>query len=129
MIKPLLLLVCFLFIPLSLVSQVRITEKKVEEVLIKLENAEVDIVEVKTLKKWKAFELSHEMKPQMNYNVVKVKYNSKGEVRTVIFDMNLVPIRYDYLDRIEWPYIRSCICMHNCFEPEGWKHRIGKPLK
>ena len=101
MIKPLLLLVCFLFIPLSLVSQIRITEKKVEEVLIKLENAEVDIVEVKTLKKWKALELSHEMKPQMNYNVVKVKYNAKGEFRTVIFDMNLVPIRYDYLDRIE----------------------------
>ena len=101
MIKPLLLLVCFLFIPLSLVSQIRITEKKVEEVLIKLENAEVDIVEVKTLKKWKALELSHEMKPQMNYNVVMVKYNAKGEFRTVIFDMNLVPIRYDYLDRIE----------------------------
>lgn len=101
MIKPLLLLGCFLFIPLSLVSQIRITEKKVEEVLIKLENAEVDIVEVKTLKKWKALELSHEMKPQMNYNVVKVKYNAKGEFRTVIFDMNLVPIRYDYLDRIE----------------------------
>ncbi|MEL4454816.1 hypothetical protein [Lutimonas vermicola] len=101
MIKPLLLLVSFLFIPLSLVSQIRITEKKAEEVLIKLENAEVDIVEVKTLKKWKALELSHEMKPQMNYNVVMVKYNTKGEFRTVIFDMNLVPIRYDYLDRIE----------------------------
>ena len=101
MIKPLLLLVCFLFIPLSLASQVRITEKKVEEVLIKLENAEVDIVELKTIKKWKALELSHEMKPQMNYNIIMVKYNSKGSLRTVIIDLNLVPINYDYLDRLD----------------------------
>lgn len=101
MIKPLLLLLCILFIPASLSAQVRVTEKKVEEVLINLENAEVDIVELKTMKKWKALELSHEMKPQMDYNIIRVKYKSKGTNRTVIIDMNLVPIRYDYAERFE----------------------------
>jgi hypothetical protein len=80
---------------------VRITEKKVEEVLIQFENAEVDIVELKTMRKWKALELSHEMKSQMDYNVIRVKYKSKGTERMVIIDLNLVPIRYDYLNRWE----------------------------
>ena len=101
MIKPLLLLLCFLFIPVTLNAQVRVTEKKVEEVLIQLESSEVDIIQVKTMKKWKALELSHEMKPQMDYNIVLVKYMSKGSKRTVIIDQNLVPIRYDYIDRME----------------------------
>jgi hypothetical protein len=101
MIKPLLLLLCMLFIPITLSAQVRITEKKVEEVLIQLENSEVDIIQVKTMRKWKALELSHEMKPKMDYNIVLVKYMTKGEKRTVIIDRNLVPIRYDYLERME----------------------------
>lgn len=101
MIKPLLLLLCMFFIPTVLSAQVRVTEKKVEEVLIQFENAEVDIIQVKTMRKWKALELSHEMKPQMDYNVVLVKYMSKGTQRTVIIDRNLVPIRYDYLDKWE----------------------------
>ena len=101
MMKPLLLLLCMLFIPITLSAQVRITEKKVEEVLIQLENSEVDIIKVKTMRKWKALELSHEMKPQMDYNIVLVKYMTKGEKRTVIIDWNLVPIRYDYLERME----------------------------
>ena len=101
MIKPFLLLCCLLFIPITLCAQVRITEKKVEEVLIQFENAEVDIIQVKTMRKWKALELSHEMKPQMDYNIVLVKYMSKGTKKTVIIDRNLVPIRYDYLDRWE----------------------------
>jgi len=101
MIKPLLLLLCILFIPITLSAQVRITEKKVEEVLIQFENAEVDIVELKTMRKWKALELSHEMKSQMDYNVIRVKYKSKGTERMVIIDLNLVPIRYDYLNRWE----------------------------
>ena len=63
MIKSLLLLLCILFIPTFLSAQVRVTEKKVEEVLIQFENAEVDIIQVKTMRKWKALELSHEMKP------------------------------------------------------------------
>lgn len=101
MIKPLLMLFCILFIPITLSAQVRITDKKVEEVLIQLESAEIDIIQVKTMKKWKALELSHEMKPQMNYNIVLVKYNLNGSKRTVIIDQNLVPIRYDYLDNME----------------------------
>lgn len=101
MIKPLLMLFCILFIPITLSAQVRITDKKVEEVLIQLESAEIDIIQVKTVKKWKALELSHEMKPRMNYNVVLVKYNLNGSKRTVIIDQNLVPIRYDYLDNME----------------------------
>lgn len=95
------MLISMLFLPIALSAQVRITEKKVEVVLIQLENAEVDIIQVKTIKKWKALELSHEMKPQMDYNIVLVKYMTKGEIRTVIIDRNLVPIRYDYLERME----------------------------
>jgi hypothetical protein len=101
MIKPLLLLLCILFIPATISAQVRVTEKKVEEVLIQFENADVDITELKTMRKWKALELSHEMKSQMDYNVIRVKYKSKGTDRMVIIDLNLVPIRYDYLDRLE----------------------------
>jgi len=101
MIKPLLLLLCILFIPTTISAQVRVTEKKVEEVLIQFENADVDITELKTMRKWKALELSHEMKSQMDYNVIRVKYKSKGTDRMVIIDLNLVPIRYDYLDRLE----------------------------
>jgi len=98
MIKSLLLLLCMLFIPVALHSQVRITEKKVEEVLVKFEKADVDIVELKTMRKWKALELSQEMKSHMDYNVIRVKYTSKGTNRMVIIDLNLVPIRYDYLE-------------------------------
>lgn len=101
MIKRLLFFAIFLMLPISLAAQVRITEKKVESVLVKLEGAEVDIVELKTIRKWKALELSHEMKSQMDYNIVLVKYMSKGTRRTVIIDRNLVPIRYDYLDTME----------------------------
>ena len=99
MIRSLLLLLCILFIPFALHSQVRVTEKKVEEVLIQFEDAEVDIIELKTMRKWKALELSHEMKSQMDYNVIRVKYTTKGTNRMVIIDLNLVPIRYDYLDK------------------------------
>ena len=53
------------------------------------------------MRKWKALELSHEMKSQMDYNVVRVKYRAKGTERMVIIDMNLVPIRYDYLNLLE----------------------------
>ncbi len=101
MMKQLVLLLCMLFIPIALSAQVRVTEKKVEEVLIQFENAEVDIIQIKTMRKWKALELSHEMKPQMDYNIVLVKYMSNGAKKTVIIDQNLVPIRYDYLERME----------------------------
>lgn len=101
MIKKLLFLVLALMFPTLMLGQISVSEDKVEEVLIKLEDADVDIIKLKTLKKWKALELSHEMKPQMDYNVVLVKYQSKGQLKTVIIDQHLVPIRFDYLDREE----------------------------
>ena len=90
-----------LLFPAMTSAQVSVSEDKVEEILIKLENADVDIIKLKTLKKWKALELSHEMKPQMDYNVVLVRYVTKGEEKTVIIDQHLVPIRYDYLQKLE----------------------------
>jgi len=100
--KPLLLLICLVLIPLSISAQgVRITEKKVEKLLINLENSDVDIIELKTMRKWKALELSHEMKSRMDYNIIRVKYKANGASKTVIIDSNLVPIRYDYLDMLE----------------------------
>ncbi|WKK64546.1 hypothetical protein [Lutimonas zeaxanthinifaciens] len=101
MIKKLSLLFLALLFPTITFAQISVSEDKVEEVLIKLEDADVDIIKLKTLKKWKALELSHEMKPQMDYNVVLVKYESKGQEKTVIIDQHLVPIRFDYLDKSE----------------------------
>lgn len=102
MIKPLLLLLVMLFIPITISAQgLRITEEKVEKVLINMENSEVDIIELKTMRKWKALDLSHEMKSRMDYNVVRVKYTANGTNKMVIIDANLVPIRYDYLDLLE----------------------------
>ena len=95
MIKSLLLLLCLLFIPISISAQgARITEDKVEKLLINLENSEVDIIELKTMRKWKALELTSEMKPQMNYNVVRIEYVVEDTVKIVILDMHLVPIKY-----------------------------------
>lgn len=101
MIKKLFLLFSIILLPTTSVAQISVSEDKVEEVLIKLEEADVDIIKFKTLKKWKALELSHEMKPQMDYNVILVKYESKGQEKTVIIDQHLVPIRFDYLDWVE----------------------------
>ncbi|MCA0931825.1 hypothetical protein LCM02_05130 [Lutimonas saemankumensis] len=99
MIKNLFLLILALMFPAVILGQISVSEDKVEEVLIKLEDSDVDIIKLKTVKKWKALELSHEMKPQMNYNVVLVKYESKGQLKTVIIDQHLVPIRFDYLEK------------------------------
>jgi len=97
MIKPLLFVLGMFFIPATLSAQgVKITEKKVEEVLVKLENSEVEIIDVRTLPKYKALNLSNDMKSQMDYNVVRVKYKAKGALRTMLIDRNLVPIHYDY---------------------------------
>lgn len=101
MIKRILLLFGLIFIPVTLSAQGRITEEKVEEVLVSFENTEVDILEVKTKRKWKALELSHEMKSKMDYDVILVKYIARGSERIVIIDQNLVPLRYDYLTMIE----------------------------
>lgn len=95
--KPLILLFLF-FSPLLISAQaVKITQNAAKEVIDHMEAYPIDIVQVKTLKKWKALELSHEMKPQMNYNVVRVKYKTQDSLKIVIIDMHLVPIRYDYM--------------------------------
>lgn len=97
-----LILLFLLFIPLFLFSQaIKITEHVARNVVENLEIYPIEIVEVKTLKKWKALELSHEMKPQMNYNVVRVKYKAQDSLKMVIIDMHLVPIRYDYIRKME----------------------------
>lgn len=101
MIKPILILLCMVFIPIAMSSQIRITEKKVEKVIVQLEESPVEIIEVKTLKKWKALELSPEMKSQMDYNVVRVKYTSNGTLKTILIDRNLVPIRYNFLSAMK----------------------------
>jgi hypothetical protein len=94
--KPLILLF-FLLLSLVMNAQaVKITEDAARQVIDKLETVPIEIVEVKTLKKWKALELSHEMKPQMNYNVVRVKYKTEDSLKLVIIDMHLVPIHYDF---------------------------------
>ena len=97
MIKPLLLLVGMFLLPLAASAQgVRITEKKVEEVVCKLELTDVEIIDVKTIRKYKALNLSNDMKSQMDYNVVRVKYKARGELKTLLIDRNLVPIYYNY---------------------------------
>lgn len=97
MIKPLLFWLVILFVPLTISAQgVKITEKKVEEVLVKLEASNIEIIHIKTIRKYKALHLSNDMKSKMDYNVVKVKYKSNGEVKNLLIDQNLVPIYYDY---------------------------------
>ncbi len=84
--------------PLFISAQaVKINENAAKKVVEDLEIYPIDIIEVKTLKKWKALELSNEMKSHMNYNVVRVKYKVQDSLKMVIIDMHLVPIRYDYL--------------------------------
>ncbi len=95
--KLLLVLIGTLFLSLSARAQgVTITEKKVEEVVEKLEKAPVEIIEVKTMRKWKALGLSSEMKDKMDYPVVRVRYKTEKVLKTLVIDVNLVPIQYDY---------------------------------
>ena len=98
--KPLILF--FLCFPLFISAQtLTVTENAAKKVVEDMEAYPIEIIDVKTLKKWKALELSHEMKPQMNYNVVRVKYKSQDSLKMVIIDMHLVPIRYDYIRTME----------------------------
>ena len=97
MIRTILLFLCILCIPISIHSQTKITEKKVEEVLVQIENQSVDIIQMKVLKKWKALNLSSDMKSQMDYDVIRVKYKTDGDLKIILIDRNWVPIRYDYL--------------------------------
>ena len=91
--KPLKLLF-FMFFPIMVSAQaIKINESAAKQVIDKIEPYPVEIIEVKTLKKWKALELSHDMKPQMNYNVVRVTYKTQDSLKMVIIDMHLIPIR------------------------------------
>lgn len=95
MMKLFILILCLVLSPLTISAQGdKITNKKVKEVLHKFERYSVDLIEVKTLKKWRALELSRAMKSHMNYNVVRVKYKTMSGIKTVIIDMHLVPIHY-----------------------------------
>lgn len=95
--KLLLVLVGTLFFTLTSQAQgVTITEKKVEEVIEKMEKVPVEVIEVKTMKKWKALGLSNEMKEKMDYPVVRVRYKTGDLLKTMVIDVNLVPIQYDY---------------------------------
>jgi len=97
------LIILFLMLaPFFISAQaIKITNSDAKEIIDDMELYEVEILEVKTLKKWKALELSHEMKSQMNYNVVRVKYKAQDSLKIVIIDMHLVPIRYDYSRTME----------------------------
>jgi|SRR5210317_1443091 hypothetical protein len=95
--KILLVLLGTTLLSLSAQAQgVTITEKKVEEVIEKLEKTPVEVIEVKTMKKWKALGLSTDMKDKMDYPVVRVKYKTDKLLKTMVIDVNLVPIDYDY---------------------------------
>ena len=96
MMKLLILFLCMVFFPLTLSAQVRLTDEKVKKVIDKMESNSVELIKVKVLKKWKALELSNDMKSQMDYNVVRVKYKTKGTVKIAIIDRNLVPVNYDF---------------------------------
>jgi len=36
------------------------------------------------------------MKEKMGYHVIRVKYKTENTQKTILIDMNLVPIEYDY---------------------------------
>ena len=90
------LLIIFLFLvlfPLTISAQsIKIEDKHARRIINKIEQYPVEIIQVKTLKKYKALGLSSEMKSKMNYNVVRVKYKTPYALKTVIIDMHLVPI-------------------------------------
>lgn len=71
-------------------------ERKIEEAIEKMEKKQVEIVKVKTMKKWKALGLSNQMKDKMDYHVVRVRYIVDNTLKTMVIDVNLVPIEYDY---------------------------------
>ena len=87
-------LLFLLFLPVMVTAQaIKIDEIAAKQVVDQMESNPVEIMEVKTLKKWKALELSHDMKSHMNYNVVRVKYKTQDTLKVIIIDMHLIPIR------------------------------------
>ena len=96
MMKLLVLLLCFLLFSQTISAQsIKIEDKSVRKIIENIENFPVELIEVKTLKKYKALKLSREMKSKMDYNVVRVKYKTLYSYKTVIIDMHLVPILID----------------------------------
>ena len=71
-------------------------ERKIEAAIEKMEKKQVEIIKVKTMKKWKALGLSNQMKDKMDYHVVQVRYIVDNTLKTMVIDVNLVPIEYDY---------------------------------
>ena len=71
-------------------------ERKIEAAIEKMENKQVEIVKVKTMKKYKALGLSPDMKDKMDYHVIRVRYIVDNTLKTMVIDVNLVPIQYDY---------------------------------
>ncbi len=99
----LVLLGTFLFSHLSLsAQQVRTKDGdnfgalKIEQAIEKMEKSHVEILKVKTMKKWKALGLSNDMKNKMDYHVIRVRYIVDNTIKTMVIDVNLVPIQYDY---------------------------------
>ena len=74
-------------------------EKKIEATIEKMEKSNVELVTVKTMKKWKALGLSNEMKDKMDHHVIQVRYIVNNTLKTIIIDVNLVPIEYNYATR------------------------------
>ena len=74
-------------------------EERIEAPLEKMEKSNVEIIKVKIMKKWKALGLSSDMKSKMNHHVIQVRYIVDNTLKTIIIDVNLVPIEYDYAVR------------------------------
>lgn len=89
-----LMILLILFSTVVSSQSMKVSELQAVKIIDKLEKGSFEIMEVKTLKKWKALELSSEMKPQMNYNVVRIKYKINDTIKIVLLDMHLVPIKY-----------------------------------
>jgi hypothetical protein len=82
--------------PFTISAQNKLTDKKVKEIIENMESNSVDIIKVKIVRKYKALNLSKNMRSQMDYDVVKVKYKIDGNLKTAIIDRHLVPINYDF---------------------------------
>jgi hypothetical protein len=70
--------------------------RKIEAAIERMEKQQVEIVKIKTMKKWKALGLSSDMKDKMDYHVIRVRYIADNTLKTIVIDVNLVPIQYDY---------------------------------
>ena len=92
--KLLLVLMCAIFTSATLQAQVKITDKKVQDVIKKVDPETVEVMEIKTMKKFKALGLSSDMKDKMDYNVIRVKYRTEKLIKTIVIDVNLVPIEH-----------------------------------